>query len=433
MKKSFLILLSAVILLFTACESWMQDDNFYADIENDVKVANAKQIKVYVSYAMNRQGKTSPDGFTTFKVDIPHSISAATEPEYGFMRWAAFSTSFLATGDNQSQNKDVIYIDEDDYNTRLLPHEIKGAVVFKSSRNDIYLVPIVTKRPSVALTIPSIGSKDVVRNMSVRISFSKAMDEESFKNGLGEYDKISITQGTITTTADGDIEIASEDISDLFDEPKFSKNKKMITLQFKEEARSTGYATGATIYITISKEVKDLQGFTMLDDEKVSFTAGSDMDTLAPRVKGLGGGIDESFARFRGMSELSGTNFNAFTNIRGGKTAPTGETSSSSSHTGVYNNFYNTNTDKIVTNRVKDKVIIYASAEDVAGSGENASAEAVESDVASLSIRAKLLYDVNGDPVTDYYAPMASVGYAAQVNRTSLEGTFKELVKKRFI
>ena len=50
------------------------------------------------------------------------------------MRWAAFSTSFLAPGDNQSQNKDVIYIDEDDYNTRLLPHEIKGAVVFKDPK-----------------------------------------------------------------------------------------------------------------------------------------------------------------------------------------------------------------------------------------------------------------------------------------------------------
>ena len=189
MKKAFLVLLSAVLLIFSGCESWMQDDNFYSDIENDVKVANAKKINVYVSYAMTRQGKTDPDGFATFKVEIPHEISASTEPEYGFVRWAAFSRDFLATGENQNKNKDIYYVDAEDYKTRLLPHEIKSpTVVFRDAtkpsttvtinkaRNDIFLVPIVAKRPEVALTIPAIGSKDVVRNMSVRISFTKAMD-----------------------------------------------------------------------------------------------------------------------------------------------------------------------------------------------------------------------------------------------------------------
>ena len=99
MKKGFLIVLSALLLitsfLFTACDSWMQDDDFYSDIENDVKVANAQQISVYVRYALTRQGKTDPDGTAVFKVEIPHEISATTEPEFGFVRWAAFSTEFL--------------------------------------------------------------------------------------------------------------------------------------------------------------------------------------------------------------------------------------------------------------------------------------------------------------------------------------------------
>ena len=62
MKKGLLVLLSAFLLLFTACDSWMQDDEFYDDIENEVKVANAQQISVFVRYAMTRQGKTDPDG-----------------------------------------------------------------------------------------------------------------------------------------------------------------------------------------------------------------------------------------------------------------------------------------------------------------------------------------------------------------------------------
>ena len=68
MKKGLVVLLSAVLLLFTACDSWMQDDDFYSEIENDVKVANAQQISVYVRYALTRQGKTDPDGSATFNI-----------------------------------------------------------------------------------------------------------------------------------------------------------------------------------------------------------------------------------------------------------------------------------------------------------------------------------------------------------------------------
>ncbi len=206
MRKLVFVFLSVISIFLFSCDSWMNDDGFFRDIENDVKVANATQIPVYVRYAMTRQGKTDPDGSTIFKVGIPHSISATTETEYGFVRWAAFSTDFLATGDNQSKNKNVLFKDENDYNDRLLPYEIKEpAVVFEDSgsaetnvtineeRSDIFIVPIVTERPAVSLTIPTKGSNGVVRNMAVRISFTKPMDPDSFMNSEGIYDKITVT------------------------------------------------------------------------------------------------------------------------------------------------------------------------------------------------------------------------------------------------
>ena len=180
MRKFLLVLLSAVVLLAASCSSWMKDDDFYSDIENDVKVANAEQISVYVRYAMTRQGSTDPDGPATFKVEIPHEISATTEPEYGFVRWAAFSTDFLATGDDQTKNKDVYFIDDEDYNTRLLPHEILAptvefddpknpttTVTINEKRDDIFLVPIVAQRPAISLTIPAVGSSDVGKSKLV--------------------------------------------------------------------------------------------------------------------------------------------------------------------------------------------------------------------------------------------------------------------------
>lgn len=57
LKKSVFILLSILSLAIFSCDSWMKDDDFFSDIENQVKVANAPKINVYVRYAMNRQGK----------------------------------------------------------------------------------------------------------------------------------------------------------------------------------------------------------------------------------------------------------------------------------------------------------------------------------------------------------------------------------------
>ncbi len=251
MKKFSVFFLSIITLLVCSCKIWMNDDNLFSDIEKEVKYATADKVTVFVRYAMSRQGKTTPDGEATLKVGIPHNLTAITEPEYGFVRWAAFSTSYLSK-DNQNKNKEIYFIDDADYNTRIKPHELSSDVVvfgdpndseitekspntivtIKQSRNDIYLVPIIAHRPTVSLTIPDKGSTDVVKNMSVRIQFTKPMDPESFKNEEGEYDKITVTQGVQNFNEEGDIELISEDITDHFDLSKnlFNANKKCLPL-----------------------------------------------------------------------------------------------------------------------------------------------------------------------------------------------------------
>ena len=449
MKKSLSVILSVIAILLASCSNWMKDDNLYSDIENDVKVANASKINVYVRYAMTKQGKTDPDGAAIFKVEIPHEISATTETEYGFVRWAAFTTDFLATGDNQSKNKDFLFVDEEDYNTRFLPSEIQApTVVFEDpyspttkvtinqKRDDLFIVPIVTQRPAVALTIPARGSGGVVRNMSVRINFTKPMDEESFKNAEGVFDTITITQGTQTFTSEGDIEIDSEDITSRFQNPVFSKNKKMITLQFKDTEVEEGYASQSSVTITISKEVKDLYGFTMVDDEKISFTVGSNKDTLAPRITLLTGGNGKDFAKFRGVYQdkyyMEGTpSQKELTEYIGQKTkmklggaekAPKNDVEAA-----FFGNFGTDEISNFYANRVGKKIIIRVYAEDIAGSGEGQSSDGIETDVSVVGIRAKLLYDMDGNPSTQSVG-LTSYSYMPQVNQTSIEGAYKDLV-----
>lgn len=436
MKKFLLAFVSVITLLLVSCNSWMKDDDFYSDIEHDVKVANAHQIDVYVRYAMTKQGKTDPDGTTTFKVEIPHAISAITETEYGFVKWAAFTTEFLATGDQQARNKDFIFIDQEDYNTRFLPHEIPSPIVVfenpyavsttvtvNQERNDIFIVPVVTQRPGISLTIPAVGSSNVVMNMAVRISFSKPMDRDSFKNEEGTgYDKITVTQGNMVITSEGDIDVTSEDITNYFEDPQFSTNSKMITLMFKtgEDGTMNHFKAQSTITVTISKDVKDTNGFSMADDQKVSFSVGSSMDSYAPRIKQLTAGVGDNILAFTGMYADSGTasTLGGLTQIednRGSTEAPM-EADDKANNRGLYNPWYANTTYDMFTYRVTDKVILRVLAEDITDSETQTG---IESDVRQVGVRAQLLYNNMGNPVD----PDAEENFVAAIYKPYSAGT----------
>ncbi|MCR4952663.1 MAG: Ig-like domain-containing protein, partial [Treponema sp.] len=437
--KKFLEKISLVVLsiFMFSCDLWMNNDNIFKDIENEVKIANAPKINVFVRYAMTRQGETNPNGYSTFKVGIPHDISATTDPEYGFVRWAAFPTSYLSTGDEVSNNKKLYFVNDEDYNKNFKQYELSEDVItFENSkspttvvtinkqRNDIFLVPIIALRPTVEISIPSKGSTNVVRNMSVRINFTKPMNADSFKNKQGEYDKITITQGSQTFTPDGDIELDSKDITDLFEfnDSMFSKNKKMITLKFKDEFLSEGYASQSSVIITISKEVQDEYGYTMTDDNEISFTVGSKKDSLAPRITWLTAGPEKQFELFQGVYKDEGTSSTV-----GEKTRITLDGAKSAPKNYVGDSFF----DNYITNRIgNSKFILRVFAEDLAGSGSNQSQDGIEADVAQIGIRAQHLYYADGTPDTE--SEMSEIKYYTYLsgqNNTSMEGSYLNLVK----
>ena len=434
MKKSLLVLLSLFTLLLTGCDSWMSEDNFFTNIEKDVKVANASKISVYVRYAQTKQGKTDPEGYTTFKVKIPQSVTAVTEQEYGFVKWAAFSTDFLATGDKQSQNKDVIFVDEKTYNEKLAPKEIKSSIVsfedptspttnvtINEVRNDIFLVPIVANRPKVELSIPAGGEQNVIRNRTILINFSKPMDEESFYTTDGVFDKISITQGNLSFTADGDIEIKSDDITSHFKTPKFSKTKQMITLEFEDEYKDEGFEAQSSISITISRDVKDSSGYTMTDDMVISFTVGNQKDSLAPSINWLSGGVGENFQDFQGMYNTTGARESL-----GQKTKIKYEGSDDAPKDNLDAEFYS----QFINNRVANSVVMRVFAEDLAGSGSGQSIEGLESSVAQVAIRARHLYNEDGTPDTESIMSQPKYEiYSSQFNNTNFKKSYRELVR----
>ena len=125
-RRIFAGLLFTAFLLAGSCQNWMSNDNFMEKIENEVHDANASQVNVYVRYAHDKMGKTEPSGSTTMKVDVASKLSAVTADDYGFVKWAAFSSEDFATNKNHS---DLTYISEEAYNSRFKKKEIPATEI----------------------------------------------------------------------------------------------------------------------------------------------------------------------------------------------------------------------------------------------------------------------------------------------------------------
>lgn len=433
-KKSFLALIALLSfsLTFHSCDSWMSDDDdFYEEIENEVKRANAPQISVFVRYAATKMGKTDPDGYSTFKVEIPSKITATTEIDYGFKRWAAFSTSFLTPGDTQYTN--FVYEDDESYAANYGQYELSSDIVrfedpnatttnvtIFEERNDIYIVPVVAKRPTIALSMPASGSSGIVRNMTVRINFSKPMNPASFKNTNGVVDKITITQGTQSITSDGDIEISSTEITDRFAEPTFSTNGKMITLKFKPEAISEGFTAQSYVTINISKDVTDIYGYAMAEDYKLQFQVGSSFDTLAPRISELTAGIAQAYNTFGGVYKDADT-VSALGSLTQIKLDGAAGANADIDNNPLY-------TDALLAQRIKGKVNIRVVAEDLAGSGSGQDATGAESEVSMIGIKATSIALMSGAAAGESdNIPIKSLAYVGQTNSSEIQGSYRDI------
>ncbi len=401
MKKSFLIFLSALLLIsttcFTACDSWMQDDDFYGDIENDVKVANAATVSAYVRYANSKMGTTTPSGYFTFKEDVPSTLTAVTNDDYGFVRWAAFSTNDFPAA---QQHSNLFYENADKYAEEFQPLELPASevifsdpdktttkITLETTRSDIFITPLVAKRPTIVTSVPSNGRTDVVKNSQVRILFSKPIDETSLKDEFGNYN-IQITSGRAVLTESSD-DLSALDITNYFDF-KLSKSRKMLTISAKKGSDGKAiykFDNNAQISITLFEDLKDTDGYAMNGSYKFSFTTGTKEDSLAPKIETITAGIGQKCLDYQQYKY----------NVANAKFTSLAESAPNTLST------YHSDDSYVLAQRVKDKVNIFVRATDIAGAGAGVTLDnnnQSENDVALLQVRASLYADKDGNPVT---------------------------------
>lgn len=383
--------------------SFLEDDGFFDKIEGEVSVANADKMNVYIRYASIKFGKTTPADAALYQVknNVSFSVTAITNSEYAFYRWAAFSTKDF---DVAKQHMNLVYSNDDDYYANFGGNELDASVVkFENpraettnvtvlqTRDDIWIMPVVAVRPTIAGTFPG-TAQTPVRNTKLRVQFSKPMDIESFEGNF------IISQATRAA----DFSLNEVDITDKF-EKEINEKGNLVTFSFKDTSEMFNPAVIVRLYFT--DDIADSTGYTMAESNTLSWNIGTYVDNLPPLITEMTAGIGSDCSKFA--------------------STPTKKANTATSD--LSNSLY---TSELLSHRVKDKVNLYVYAQDIA----QANGERMESDVLMLGFRAKSIIDLEGKAIDSSiegnFIPNNIVTYAAGQNMSDINGSFRAITGK---
>ncbi len=358
MKK--ISLLGLFTLVFAGCENWMNNDDFFKNIEEEVFEAKAEQIETNVRFAVpNVMGTTEPNGRSQQKVGVPFNITATTADEYGFYRWYAFLTDDLwdptpddddntlsSFFDLNSSNSKVMYTSEkmlEILNAHALTYDVVSfgdsenqsesneaalkpstTVTIKKKLNNIVIVPVCANKISVVESDPSANKSAVPINKTIKIAFSKPLPLSNFATDDGLSSKITIRHRSSGTFGSLDY----VDISNRFDVPYFqdldsaTNTGRVLVLPLKSNEVENYYLAENSLHeITIDSSIVDALGYSMGKDFTLTFTTSSQKDENPPSLLSFSAGVTSPFEFDKADINPTSKDLSSYTAYLGNRTS----------------------------------------------------------------------------------------------------------------
>ncbi|MCF0242274.1 MAG: hypothetical protein HUK25_06520, partial [Treponema sp.] len=406
-----------VALTVTACQNWMSGDMF-SKVEDEVKVATAEKINVYVRFADNSFGTTTPSNLSEQKVDVPFDISAVVNNNYGFYEWAAFTTEDV----NPSKNNRLLIYDETykaegGYGSKKLDSSVVSFLDPKSestkctvlvNRSDIVIVPVVAKRAVLKsrTTYPKTGDEGVVISQRIVLGFDKEMDFGSFvscKNPSGIFEKDaegnSVYEDSngnkfydwdknkieIRVYLNGDVYVGDKSY-DYFNLPvqnEYDRTKIIISPN-----KSKKLPPFSVIEITIAGDVLDSDGYTMAESIEYYYTVGNTDDEGYPIFTAITGGRPRKDAKGINGVENDWSDFKGYLD-----TTDDSITTKLPSDSQTIDQWNDTAKNPVFTHRVRNSVDIYVKILDTINASLTPNNNTTDNDIENFVIKAKhLLY-----------------------------------------
>jgi len=401
------------VLGFTTC-NWMTD-TLSLEVQNEVKVATAEEINLYVRFADNNFGTTTPSGSTTKKIDVPFEVSAVPNNNYGFYEWAAFTSEVVNPFKN---NPKVLYTNDEDYSklTKLGSDVVKfepngresttTTVTILKKVEGIVIVPVVAKRAVLSNrnTYPKVGTDQVVRNQRIVLAFDKEMDFSSFVTYNGstyDWDKNKIEIKVYDQRGD----YVGEDLSySYFELPVQDENdKKKIIIT---PSRTNKIPKSASIEIIISYDVCDTAGYNLTDSIEYYYSVGVTDDEGYPIFTEITGGRPREGVQNYYITNETGKQImkygNDWSDFYGYRYEGEGNqiTELLPEDSLDIASWENTDINKIFNNRVQNSVNLCVVIQDTIDTDQNINKNADIADIANFTVQVKHLVYPDGSEGT---------------------------------
>lgn len=248
------VLILAPLLLAT-CQDFFGTSDLKQQIKDDVIDATAPTVTVNIVSPTPSMGSPTDPGVKTWKVGVTNTITTTVTTGYAFAGWAA-------TGD-QASAPDVTFSDA--------AEETTTVTVNAAYSGTITITPSYDPRPKFEDSDPYDGQDDVDRNQNITIWFSEELDPASLI--LGDTIKI--------TTRPNNTALGTEEVSidSYFKPPVVSGSSVLLAL--KEDSY---YNKLYRIYVRLSTDIHDLDGYPLAEEKKFRFITGDGIDSTAPVI-----------------------------------------------------------------------------------------------------------------------------------------------------
>ncbi len=239
-------------------------------------------------------GSISPFGTFTETVDEWFSVTIACNDLYAFapqsdsMPVGRF-TVFDQSGKEVPDFSNLFEIDAESYQISddLSSVQVKMKVL-ENEDIDVSgysISAVLEKRPEITYAIPSTGATDIFRSFPVRLYFSKEMDWNSFElSDSGFPEKVTIT--CLDSPSDQITEVNKNSGLRYFARPSMDeRTNKYIKFASKSKTENDWIPANTFVVVTVSGDVKDINGIPLGKDFVLRYTTGKQGDAYGPDIK----------------------------------------------------------------------------------------------------------------------------------------------------
>ena len=237
----------AVTAILVGCPNLSRDLDLKAQIEEDVREANADQVSIQVIPESGAMGSTTPSGTTSAKIGVAFQISASAFAEYAFLGWEKTAGDGEVSFANAASPETMATI--------------------TGSGTGIVITARFDARPVVVIKEPE--GTGALRNAPIAITFSEDIDDSTVI--LDDTITVRVSPDRITWAAPVGMTFAKSVIGSL------------VTVS----VTSGRYEPNYYVRVDVLKSVTDLAGNMMPAGMFWWFKTGIDDDSVVPTLSAL--------------------------------------------------------------------------------------------------------------------------------------------------